>query len=109
MHANEEIKSLLNKDKSPMTSVQEDFPIEAPTPNMFSSSFGPATSNTTTIDVLAIGFSLSKHTIKRGTTTLTSYSNANQIASPCPTKFSSKCKALKHGSNMIANMIAIML
>jgi hypothetical protein len=39
-----------------MTSVQEDSLIEAPTPNMFSSSFGPTTSTTTTTGVLTIGF-----------------------------------------------------
>jgi hypothetical protein len=46
---------------------------------MFSSSsnFDLAKSTATT-DVMAIGFSQSKHTIKRGTTTLTSYLDANQ-------------------------------
>ncbi len=88
-----------------MTNVQEDSSIEAPTPNMFSSNFEPATLTTTTIDVLAIRFSWSKHTIRRGITTLTSYLGANQIASPHPTKFSTMCKALKCGSNMIAILL----
>jgi hypothetical protein len=92
-----------------MTSVQEDSSMEAPTPNMFFSSFGLTTSTTTTTYVLAIGLSYAKHTIKRGTTTLTSYLNANRIASQHPTKFSTMCKALKHGSNMITIMLSVCL
>jgi hypothetical protein len=72
---------------------------------MFSSSFGPVASIATITDVLAIGFSRSKHTIKRGTTTLTSYSNANRIAFLRLTKFAIMRNALKRGSNMIAVML----
>jgi hypothetical protein len=72
-HVNDEIKSLLNKDNFLVTGVQEDSTIEAPTPNMFSSSYGLTTSTAAITDVLATWFSSSKHTIKRGTTTLTSY------------------------------------
>jgi hypothetical protein len=54
-HVDEEIQSILNKNKSPMTSVWEDSSIEPPQPNIFSSSFGLATSTTSTINVVAIG------------------------------------------------------
>jgi hypothetical protein len=50
---------------------------------------------------MAVGFSQSKHTIKRGTTTLTSNLDANQITFPHPTKFSTMHNALKCGSNMM--------
>jgi hypothetical protein len=69
-HVDEEIKSLLNnKDNSPMTNVQKDSSIEAPTPNMFPSNSSPATSIVTIANVLIAGFSRSKHTIRKGTTT----------------------------------------
>jgi hypothetical protein len=67
--------------------VQEDSLIEAPTPNIFSSISGPATLTSITLNVMAIGFNYSKHTIKKGTTTLTSYSDANLIASHVPPSF----------------------
>jgi hypothetical protein len=69
---------------------------------MFFSNFGIATSIIAITNVPAIGFIQSKHTIKRGTTTLKSYSDANQIAFLCPIKFSTMCSALKWGCNMIA-------
>jgi hypothetical protein len=52
--------------------------IEAPTLNMLfsSSSLGP-TNSTTTINVMVIEFSLSKHNIERRKITLTSYLDAN--------------------------------
>jgi len=71
---------------------------------MFSSSFNLVTS-IVAIDVVVVGFNRSKHTIKKGTTTLTSYSDANWIAFLRSTKFSTMCKALKHESNMIAIML----
>jgi hypothetical protein len=104
-HADEGIKSLLNKDNSLDINDQEDSSIEAPTLNMFASSFGHVASIATIVDVLGIRFSQSKHTIKRGTIALTSYSNANQIAFPRPTKFAIMLNALKWGSNMIAIML----
>jgi hypothetical protein len=88
-----------------MIIVRKDSSIDAPTLNMFFSSFGIATSIVAITNVLAIGFTQSKHTIKRGTTTLTSYSDANQIAFLRPTKFSTMCSALKWGFNMIAIML----
>jgi hypothetical protein len=84
-----------------MTDDQEDSSIEAPTLNMFASSCCHVASIATIADVLATGFSRSKHTVKRGTTTLTSYSNANRIAFPRPTKFAIMSNALKWGANMI--------
>jgi len=104
-HEDEGIKSLKNKDNSPMIDDQKDSSIEAPTINMFSSTFGPVASITIIEAVLVTWFSQSKHTIKRGTITLTSYSNANQIAFLCPTKFAIMHNALKWGSNMIAIML----
>ncbi len=60
-----------------MTNVQEYSSIEPPTPNMFSSSSNSnPTKSTIAIDVLAIGFNWSKHTIKSGKK-LTSYLDAN--------------------------------
>ncbi len=50
-------------------------------------------------------FNQSKHTIKRRTSTLTSYSDANRIAFPHPTKFSTMCNALKQGFDMIAILL----
>jgi hypothetical protein len=72
-HIDEGIESLLNKDNSLVINVRKDFSIEAPTPNMFSSSYGLATLIVEITNVLATRFSQSKHTIKRRTTTLTSY------------------------------------
>jgi len=88
-----------------MINAWEDFSIEAPTPNMFSSSSGLATSIAEITNVPATRFSQSKHTIKRRTTTLTSYLDVNQIAFLCPTKFSTICNALKWGSNMKVIML----
>ncbi len=88
-----------------MIDDQKDSSIEAPTINMFSSTFGPVASITIIEAVLVTWFSQSKHTIKRGTITLTSYSNANQIAFLRPTKFAIMHNALKWGSNMIAIML----
>ncbi len=70
-----------------MTNAQKDSSIEAPTPNMFFSSYSPTTSIIAIANVLAIGFSRSKHTIKRGITTYTSYSNVNQIPPSFPLCF----------------------
>jgi len=87
-----------------MTNVQEDFLIKAPIPNIFSSN-----SNSTSLVVVAnamvLGFSHSKHTIRRGITTLASYSYANQIAFSHPTKHFIMRKALKCHSNTIAIML----
>jgi hypothetical protein len=49
----------------------------------FSSSNLGLTKSTTTIDLMEIGFGRSKHTIKRQTTTLTSYRDANRITFGC--------------------------
>jgi hypothetical protein len=100
-HAYEGIIFFLNKGHSPVTDDQEESSIEAPTLNMFASSFGHVTLIATIANVLATGFNRSKHIVKRGTTTLTSYSNANRIAFSCPTKFAIMSNALKRGSNMI--------
>jgi len=56
-HVDEGIESLLNKDNSLLVIAQEDFSIEAPTPNMFSSSSNLATSIAKIIDVPATRFS----------------------------------------------------
>jgi hypothetical protein len=45
----------LNKDNYPLTNVQKDYSIKAPTPNMFSSSSSSSLAKSTiTIDVMAI-------------------------------------------------------
>jgi hypothetical protein len=93
-HANERIESFLNKYNSPMTNDQENSSVEAPTIDMFFSSFGPIA---TFAGVLATWFNRSKHTIKKGTTTLTSYSNANRIAFSCPTKVYHYAQCLETG------------
>jgi hypothetical protein len=62
-----------------MTNAQKDFSIEVSTLNIFSSSSN-FTSSIIVIDAMVLGFSYSKHTIKRGITTLASYLDANRIA-----------------------------
>jgi len=101
-HANEKKENLLNKDNSPMTRLFKNILQLKPPHNNFFSNFDFTRLNVATIDAMVIGFNRSKHTIKTKTTTLTSYSNANQITFPHPTKFFTMCKDLKHGSNMIA-------
>jgi hypothetical protein len=58
-HANVRIKNLLNNYNSLVTNAQKDSSIEAPTPNMFSSSFGLTTLIVAIANVPAIGFSRS--------------------------------------------------
>jgi hypothetical protein len=64
----------MNKYNFIVISAQEDFSIETCTLNIFSQVL------VLQHQVVAIGFNRSKHTIRRKTTTLTSYSNASQIA-----------------------------
>ncbi len=103
-HAYGKTKCLLNRIISPITNAHENFSIEASAPNIFSSNSSTITLTiVATVDALiAIGFSHSKQTIKRGMTILASYSMANQMAFPCPNKSSKMCKDLKCGSNMMA-------
>jgi hypothetical protein len=54
---------------------------------------------------MVLGFIYSKHTIKRGITTLASYLNANWIVFLHSTKLSIVHKTLKCGSNMITIML----
>jgi hypothetical protein len=70
-HVDGGIESLLNKDNSLGTTIHKDSLIETLTPNIFSSRSIPTTSIVVISNALAIGFSLSKHTIERGMTTLT--------------------------------------
>jgi hypothetical protein len=98
-HLDEIIKSLLNKDNSPMTNAQEDSLIKTLTPNMFFSNFNLVTS-IAAIDVMVVRFNQSEHTIKEGTT-LTSYLEVNRIAFLHPTKIFTMCKTLKCESNML--------
>jgi len=74
-----------------VTHVQDDFSIEAPTPNVFSSSSN-LTSSFAITTAIVLGFSHSKHTIKSGITILASYSNANLITSHVPPNFSQCAK-----------------
>jgi hypothetical protein len=48
-----------------------------------------------------VKFNWSKHAMKKGMTTLTSYLDTSQITFPLLTKYSIMCETLKHGSNMI--------
>jgi hypothetical protein len=77
--------------------AQEDSSIEAPIPNMFFSSSNLA-SSVVVVATIVLGFGHSNHTIKNEITTLASYSDANMIAFPHPTKPSIIHKALKCGS-----------
>jgi len=86
-----------------MTNVQEHSSID-PHPNIFFSNSN-FTSLVVIAYVMAMGFNRSKHTIKRGITTLASYSNVNQITFQHPTKLSTIHKALKCVSNMITIML----
>ncbi len=86
-HVNGGIKNLLNKNNFLLINVHEISLIETPTPNIFSLRSNLTTSTTIIIHALTIGFNHSKHTIKKGTTTLISYLDVNQIAFSRPTKF----------------------
>jgi hypothetical protein len=70
-HVDGGTESFLNKDNSLVTSVHKDSLIEALTSHIFSSRSGLTTSIVVISNALVIGFSLSKHTIERGITTLT--------------------------------------
>jgi hypothetical protein len=52
-----------------------------------------------------VRFNWSKHAMKKGMTTLTSYLDTSQITFPLPTKYSIMCETLKCGSNMIVIML----
>lgn len=80
-HANVGITSPLNKNNSPITSAWEDSLSKAPALNVFSSRFETTTSICHWCRCSCNKVNKSKHTIKRGMTTLTSYLDANQIAS----------------------------
>jgi len=56
-------------------SAHEFFSIKAPIPNIFFSNSSPTTSNVTAVvdALMAVGFSCSKQTMKRGITILASY------------------------------------
>jgi hypothetical protein len=87
-----------------VTNVRKDFAIEVPTPNIFSSSSN-LTSSIIVTYAMVLGFSYSKHTIKRGITTLASYLDANQIAFQHSAKLSTFHKVVECGSNMIIIML----
>jgi hypothetical protein len=86
-----DIDNLLNTNNFLVTNVQNDFSIEALTPNIFSSSSNLTSSSVITI-VTTLGFNHSKHTIKSGITILASYLNVNLITSHVPPNFSQCAK-----------------
>jgi hypothetical protein len=92
-HVNKKIDSFLNKNNFLVTNARKDFSIEVFIPNIFSSSSN-LTSSIIVIDAMVLAFSYSKHTIKRGITTLASYLDANQIAFLHSTKLSTIQKAM---------------
>ncbi len=83
---------MLNKNNYLVTSAQENFSKDAPTLNMLP--FSSRSSSLVDVQVLVIGFRVSKHTIKRGIIAFKSYLETSQIAFPPPTKFCTTCNDL---------------
>ncbi len=99
-HVDKKIDSFLKKNNYIVSNAWKDFSIEVPISNIFFSSSN-LTSSIIVTDAMVLGINYSKHTIKRGITTLALYLDANRIAFLHSTKLSTVHKALKCGSNMI--------